>query len=348
MSEIETIIAQVGQSPLALATLALTLLAPRGDWVRARALCERALMLAPHDGEVRAIHAEVFSAGVGPWFFNMVRDEARHEAYDRAIRRAAVAGGRVLDIGTGTGLFAMMAARAGAKEVISCERNAAVAEAARATIARNGFQDIVRVVVKSSADLTIGADLPEPADILLWDNTGSDLIGLGTLPDIEDAIRRLVKPGAPVIPAGCTVCAALAEHTSIHRWRMGQVAGFDLSAFNALAEPVYPVNRGAATLAVRSSAAAVFGFDFRQGGPFPPERVAREVVGSGGMANGLVQWLEFTIDDLENYKGGPDILLSPFTLNFHPAIKAFEATARKVFRVGASHDRTRLRVWLES
>ena len=44
-------------------------------------------------------------------------------AYDAALRRAIRPGCRVLEIGTGSGLLAMMAARAGAAQVVTCERN---------------------------------------------------------------------------------------------------------------------------------------------------------------------------------------------------------------------------------
>src|SRR5205807_9885921 len=54
-----------------------------------------------------------YSQLIPPWHFVMMNDGARNAAYDAAIRRAA-AGKRVLDIGTGAGLLAMMAARAGA------------------------------------------------------------------------------------------------------------------------------------------------------------------------------------------------------------------------------------------
>ena len=53
------------------------------------------------------------------WHFPMVADGPRNAAYDQALRRAAP-GRRVLDIGSGSGLLAMMAARAGAVSVDTC------------------------------------------------------------------------------------------------------------------------------------------------------------------------------------------------------------------------------------
>src|SRR5205807_7574512 len=150
-------------------------------------------------------------------------------------------GCRVLDTGTGTGLLAMMAARAGAAEVVTCESNPAVAAVASEIIARNGFADRIRVIAKSSADLEVGVDLAEPADVLVWDILGSNMIGAGALPVIEQAIRRLMRPSAPVIPACGTVRTALAEDREAHRRQMHVVEGFDLSPFNRLAAPCYTI-----------------------------------------------------------------------------------------------------------
>jgi type III protein arginine methyltransferase len=241
----------------------------------------------------------------------------------------------------------MMAARAGADEVISCEQVLEVAEAARAVIAVNGLGDRVHVVAKASSELVIGEDMGGLADVLVFDNFGSTLIGLGALPTVEDAIRRLVKPGGAIIPARCAIKAAVAEDLQPGRQRMGKVQGFDLSPFNALAKPVYTISPESGRLAVRSSAATLFAFDFSRGGPFPAERKVLEVVGQGGGANGVVQWLEFAIDEEDDYRTGSGARDCAFGLVFHPTEESFEATSNEVFKIGASHDRNGLWIWLE-
>jgi len=241
----------------------------------------------------------------------------------------------------------MMAARAGADEVISCERRPAVAYGARSVIARNGLEDKIKVVGKSSNDLEIGVDMAGPADVLLWDNIANNLMGVGAVPAIEDAMRRLVKSGGQVIPARCAILAALAEDRGLgERW-LGQVEGFDLSPFNALARPVYMLYTASPELTVRSSATMLFDFDFGSGGRFPEGRTSGEVRGTGGQANGVVQWLDFGLDEHEVYQPAPGAKVLAFGLEFHPVTEPFKATAGAGFEISASHDRDHLHVWLK-
>ena len=83
----------------------------------------------------------------------MLHDEFRNNIYEEAIRimissfiaehkRAPV----VLDIGTGTGLLAMMCARHGADFVFAVEQFEALAKVASNVIARNNMDDKVTKV----------------------------------------------------------------------------------------------------------------------------------------------------------------------------------------------------------
>src|ERR1044072_84243 len=65
------------------------------------------------------------------WHFEMLNDEKRNVAFEQALSRAITPETIVLDIGSGTGLLAMMAARAGARETITCEMVPQFAELTR-------------------------------------------------------------------------------------------------------------------------------------------------------------------------------------------------------------------------
>ena len=311
-------------------------------------LCTRALDLDADDGEVRAIAAEVLSNGIPRWHFDIVRDEGRNAAYEAALRRSIVPGCKVLEIGTGTGLLAMMAARAGAGEVITCESDPAIAMAARKIIARNGYADRVRVITKHSTDLDLDADLHGPVDMLVSEILANDLLGEGTLPVLEHACRHLLKPGALIIPARGRVRVALAEDDDWESVRMGTVAGFDLSPFNRLASPSREIYIGASRLTLRSDPADLFSFDFASGGPFPETHGEATLVAKGRRINGIAQWIALDMDSTGVYENRPEPGAdSSWWAVFHPFEEPLSATPGQEITVRARHDRGALRVWVD-
>ena len=75
----------------------------------------------------------------------MLRDAPRCSAYARALSAANLEGKAVLDVGAGTGLLSILAAKFGARVVYSCEASglaAAIGAAAQA----NGVGDVVKVM----------------------------------------------------------------------------------------------------------------------------------------------------------------------------------------------------------
>ena len=300
---LESLLSHVADQPVALARLARLLLA-KGHGNQARQLCARAVAMAP-DGEVRTLAAEILSHKVPCWHWPMMQDYARNMAYDAALRRAIRPGCRVLEIGTGSGLVAMMAARAGAAQVVTCECNPAVAEVASEIIACNGFTDRIQIVAKHSADLAVGVDLDEPADVLVSEIVSNKMVGEGVLPAIEQAARRLIRADARIIPARGVVRVAFAEDRERHRHQIGIVDGFDLSRFNRLAGPYYGISVGNERLVLRSEPGDLFRFDFQSGGPFPEARAAVSLSASGGTVNGIAQWIRLEMDEDGWYENRP-------------------------------------------
>ena len=67
------------------------------------------------------------------WHIPMLNDVRRNQAFEQAIRKAIEKEGpeaRILDIGTGSDLLSMMAARAGARHSVTCEKVPVIAETA--------------------------------------------------------------------------------------------------------------------------------------------------------------------------------------------------------------------------
>ncbi|MES2045409.1 MAG: 50S ribosomal protein L11 methyltransferase [Pseudomonadota bacterium] len=304
----------------------------------------RALALEPGDGEVRALATELLSDGVHTWHFSIVRDHARNRAYEEALRSAIFPGCTVLEIGTGTGLLAMMAARAGAARVITCEADPAIAAAARENVAINGFADRVTVVNKHSTVLDL-ADVGGLADILVSEIVSNDLLSEGTLPAHADAVPRLLKPGGAVIPARGQIRIALMDDGGTTQPDLGLIESFDLSAFNRLRRPYRDVPVGSASITLRSTATDLFGFDFA-GGPWKNERCETMVESHGGRVSGVVQWIALDLDDRERYENRPGPgATSCWGAIFWPFARPIMSEPGELFKIGAFHETNRIRIW---
>ncbi|HEU0097395.1 MAG TPA: 50S ribosomal protein L11 methyltransferase [Allosphingosinicella sp.] len=328
----------------ALANLALA----NGPAERAYALAKQARALAPGDPDVRSRTELAFAHGVPRWHFGIVRDSRRNAAYDRALRRSVTESTRVLDIGAGTGLLALMAGRAGAASVTSCESSPAVADAASEIVALNGLGDRVRIVPKRSTEFDAEADMGGRADLIVSEIVSSDMLGQKVLEVMEDAVARLLAPGGRVIPARGQVRVALAFWEGLDRRRLGEVEGFDLSPFNRLEASPLPLKPGDPGLGLRSAAADLFDFDFASGGPFRPGASALTLAASGGPVNGIAQWIRLELDEATDYENAPAPgAASCWNLLFHTLEAAIEPAAGEAIRVRGAHGPDSLRVWLE-
>lgn len=316
-----------------------------GDIATAIDLAGRARGLAPGDGEIATLAAEVLSDGVPSWHFRLLRDEVRNQAYDAALRQTVTPGCKVLEIGTGSGILAMMAARAGA-EVVTCESNPSVAAAARVVIAANGLADRVRVVGKPSFALDPIDDLGGPADILVSEIVSNDLLSEGVLAAHADAVMRLLKPGAEVIPARGWIRVALAHDSQAEDLRMGDVSGFDLSPFNRLARPYRYIRVDTRRLELRSDPADLFEFDFGSARPWPDRRMTLDLRASKGPVNGIVQWIALELAEGVRYENLPgEGVPSCWAALFWPFAEAVDGGAGQTITVGAYHTADRVRLW---
>uniref|UniRef100_A0A1X7T7D2 Methyltransferase domain-containing protein n=1 Tax=Amphimedon queenslandica TaxID=400682 RepID=A0A1X7T7D2_AMPQE len=62
----------------------------------------------------------------------------------------------VLDIGTGTGLLAMMAGRWGATNIAACEVLSPMVKIAKEVVKVNGYDKVIKIINKRSTELTVG------------------------------------------------------------------------------------------------------------------------------------------------------------------------------------------------
>jgi type I protein arginine methyltransferase len=125
----------------------------------------------------------------------MLADRVRMGAYRRAIARHVQPGDVVVDLGTGTGILAFLAARAGARLVHAIEHGETI-EHARAVARANGITNIVFHRTHSTR-----FELPERADIILHEQIGDALFDERVVEHVADLRRRVLKPGGRILPS---------------------------------------------------------------------------------------------------------------------------------------------------
>lgn len=318
-----------------------------GEAARAAELAEQARRLAPEDPEIERIAQLVLESTVPDWHHHILADTARNSAFEAALRRSVVPGCRVLDIGAGSGLLALMAARAGAAEVVSCEVNTAMAATAAEIVERNGYADRIRIVARHSRDLEMGTDLAGPADIIVSEIVSNNLLGENILGSMEDVVGRLGHPATRVIPSHGSVRIALAHYANLASRQTRFVQGFDLSPMNGFAARI-PLSPGNEALALRSAPEDLFAFDFSSGGPFTDYRAAISLTSTGGEVNGIVQWFRLTMDAEGTYENRPAPgASSSWSVMFQPLPSATASQPGDRFVVRGGRDQTSVWMWLD-
>ena len=126
----------------------------------------------------------------------MLDDRTRTERFLQAIGQTVQPGDVVVDIGTGSGILAIAAARAGAARVYALE-STGIAELAEAMFRANGVDDRITLVKGLSTEI----ELPERADVLVCELIGNDPLDERIQEVCRDAVKRLLKPGARMIPS---------------------------------------------------------------------------------------------------------------------------------------------------
>jgi precorrin-6B methylase 2 len=154
----------------------------------------------------------------------MLDDTRRTDAYVAAIRAAVRPDDVVLDIGTGSGILAMVAARAGARHVYAIEASDIATVAAR-VIEANGLSERITLVHDWSTEVR----LPERATLLVTEIIGAEPLEEDLLRTTLDARRRLLTSDARLIPRRLELYARAVSVPRLERW----ASRIDLSSVEA-------------------------------------------------------------------------------------------------------------------
>jgi len=312
-------------------------------------LCRDVLRADPGNLTAKLGAEWLLSKMVPLWHVPMMNEQVRNKAYHDGLQATVKPGQTVLEIGTGSGLLAMMAAKLGAAKVTTCEAVPLVAQTAQQIVARNGYQQQVTVIAKPSHELQVGADVPDRADLLVHEIFSSELLGENVLGAIEDAKARLLKPGATVMPAAASLMIALVGGDALGRnVHVADSFGFDLGAFNAIQPRKRPLYREDLAPELLSEAAEAFRFDFAGRSSFPPEKKRIRLKATApGTCYGVLQWIRIELAPGVVFENHPSVRSD--VSNWQHTVYVFEEPVQLAsgtqLEIAASHDRTR--PWFE-
>ncbi len=162
-------------------------------------------------------------------FGAMIADKGRMDPYIEALRDAVQPDSIVLDIGTGTAVFALLACQFGARHVYAIEPNDAI-QVGRELAAANSLSEKITFIQDLSTKIT----LPEKANIIISDMRGMLPLHSQHLPSIIDARQRHLASGGSLIPSQDIMRVALVEAPDLYQryvapWN-GNVLGIDMQA----------------------------------------------------------------------------------------------------------------------
>eukprot|EP00760_Papus_ankaliazontas_P029469 PhM_4_TR4253/c0_g2_i1/m.64250 len=165
----------------------------------------------------------------------MLEDEPRMRFYEHMLRPDVVRGKVVLDVGAGTGVLSLFAARSGARRVVAIE-GSSMATLTREVVAENGFSSTVHVVQARAEDVTLaslreqgalGAD--DDIDIVVSEWMGFYLLHecmLGSVLHVRDHLA----PNAQILPGqgslvAAPVCLRAAQDQFAAQWHGSKIHG---------------------------------------------------------------------------------------------------------------------------
>ena len=179
------------------------------------------------------------------WYFDsfyeqerMLADRPRMDFYHAAITRHIQPGDRVVDLGTGTGILAALAARRGAAKVYAIDHSK-ILRHARTLAAANRIEH-VEFIATHSREFTVA----EPVDVILHEQMGDCLFDEAMVANVTDLRDRLLKPGGRILPScfdfHCEPVKLRDARQVPFLWEL-KVHGFDYSSLerNRPQEPGY-------------------------------------------------------------------------------------------------------------
>jgi predicted O-methyltransferase YrrM len=216
----------------------------------------------------------------------LLADARRNGAFQRALAARVRRGASVLDLGAGTGVWAVAAARLGARRVVAVEREAVLVPVIEALAREAGVADRVEVVRADARRVRLRREF----DVVVGELVGNDAFEEGLVPLFERARERFLRPGGALVPERVALVAAPVRAPSPLGLRPPVLGSASVAALTAHV----PRNLHPSELRALAPGRALFGLDLhtaRAADPLPVARV-RFRVRDGRAVGGIAVWVE--------------------------------------------------------
>ncbi|UJR30460.1 hypothetical protein I4U23_017993 [Adineta vaga] len=256
-------------------------------------------------------------------FADMLHDHERNIQYEKAIIKTintlskTIDRIHVLDIGTGTGLLSMMAARAlnssCSSRITACEVFQPMAKIAKKCIERNGFNDRIRVIDKRSTELDLNRDLEgDRINMIVAEVFDTELIGEGALRTFSEACKHLTidKDNLRIIPARAIIYIQLVEssflqefHTLKNLLNEEKRIQIPLDCRNLAGDTIFDLNVNEIKDNIRplSKPIPIFDFDFKSindKNNFTEEKIFKNIsCETDGQIDAFIMWWNLDMDE---------------------------------------------------
>jgi SAM-dependent methyltransferase len=134
----------------------------------------------------------------------LLADARRNRAFHRALVARVRPGSRVLDLGAGTGVWAVVAARLGARRVVAVEREPLLVPVIERLARENGVADRVEVTCADARRVR----LPRAFDVVVSETVGNEAFDEGIVALMARARERFLRPGGVLVPEWLSLRAA--------------------------------------------------------------------------------------------------------------------------------------------
>lgn len=159
----------------------------------------------------------------------LLRDKVRNAAFFQALQKTVKPGDLVLDIGAGTGIWAIAAAKLGAKRVVAIDADELLIGVIRILAAEHGVTDRVEAIWGNSFDIALAREF----DVVVSETVGYLGYDENIVAVMQDARTRFLKPGGKIIPETISLHAA-AGQLKVRQTAIPEGVPFDFDALTAL------------------------------------------------------------------------------------------------------------------